>query len=388
MIVAGQRLPIVVATRPVDFRCGHQALALIVQDQLKLDPHSGVTVIFRSKRGDRLKILVWDGSGLVLIHKRLEQGNFAWPKVQDGVMRRSRAQYEALFDGLEWRRVVAQRVAPPAAAGRLRRPFPTLFCWPHSPDRVGRRMSQLLDLSQFPDLPPEVVKAFEAAEFELSVERAARLHEQAVVAEKDAFIAELKELIGKLEGQVAQYRQAKFGPKSEKLDPAQLELAFEDLETAIAETEARIAAVEERIAASAPDAEKKPRKARSLPDHLPRVERVIEPERIACPCGCGDMVRIGEDRTERLDIIPARYQVIVTIRPKCACPKGRTGAVQARASAHLLEGSWPTEALLAHIALAKHSEHMPLTGRPWSWRGSACRSTARCWPTGWGAPVR
>ncbi|MCA3513819.1 MAG: IS66 family insertion sequence element accessory protein TnpB [Rhodobacter sp.] len=60
MIVAGQRLPILIATKPVDFRCGHQALALIVQTELKLDPHSGVTVIFRSKRGDRLKILVWD----------------------------------------------------------------------------------------------------------------------------------------------------------------------------------------------------------------------------------------------------------------------------------------------------------------------------------------
>jgi len=225
-------------------------------------------------------------------------------------------------------------------------------------------MSQPLDLSRFPDLPPEVVKAFEAAQFELSVERAARLHEQAVVAEKEAFITELKELIGKLEGQVAQYRHAKFGPKSEKLDPAQLELALEDLETAIAETQAQIAAIEERIAASATtDAQKKPRaprKARALPEHLPRVELVIEPASIICPCGCGDMVRIGEDRTERLDIIPPRYQVIVAIRPKYACPKGRTGVVQAKAPAHLLEGSWPTEALLAHVALAKYSEHMPL----------------------------
>lgn len=117
MIVAGQRLPIGVATRPVDFRCGHQALALIVQEQLKLYPHSGVTVIFRSKRGDRLKILVWDGSGLVLIYKRLEQGNFAWPKIQDVVMGVSRVQYEARFEGLKWRRVVAQRVVPPAVAG-------------------------------------------------------------------------------------------------------------------------------------------------------------------------------------------------------------------------------------------------------------------------------
>ena len=225
-------------------------------------------------------------------------------------------------------------------------------------------MSQPFDLSQFPDLPPEVVKAFAAVQFELSVERAARQHEQSVVAEKDAFITELQALIEKLEGQVQDYRRTKFGPKSEKLDPAQLELALEDLETAIAETQAQITAVEDKIAASATDPERaaprKERKARALPESLPRVERVIEPDSIACPCGCGDMVRIGEDRTERLDFIPARYQVIVTVRPKYACPKGRAGVVQAKAPAHLLEGSWPTEALLAQIAVSKHSEHMPL----------------------------
>jgi transposase len=197
-----------------------------------------------------------------------------------------------------------------------------------------------------------------------------------VVAEKDAFITELKGLIEKLEGQVQDYRRAKFGPKSEKLDPAQLELALEDLETAIAETQAQIAAVEEKIAASASDPEKAaprvPRKARALSETLPRVERLIEPDSIVwSPLerhwserqwrrGCGDMVRIGEDRTERLDFIPAQYQVIVTVRPKYACPKGRTGVVQAKAPAHLLEGSWPTEALLAQIAVSKHSEHMPL----------------------------
>ena len=89
MIVAGQRLAILIATKPVDFRCGHNALALIVQTELKLDLHSGVTVVFRSKRGDRLKILVWDdepssaigsstmANGMVLIYKVLEQGSFA-----------------------------------------------------------------------------------------------------------------------------------------------------------------------------------------------------------------------------------------------------------------------------------------------------------------------
>jgi len=189
------------------------------------------------------------------------------------------------------------------------------------------RMSQPFDLSQFPDLLPEVVKAFAAqqkalehARFEASVERAARQHEQAVVAEKEAFIAELEALI-------------------EKLDPAQLELALKDLETAIAETQAQIAEVEEKIAASASDPEKKKprktRKARALPESLPRIERVVEPDSIVYPCGCGDMVRIGEDRSERLDYIPARYQVIVTVRLRYACPKGRTGVVQAKTPAHL-----------------------------------------------------
>ena len=137
MIVAGQRLPIVIATRPVDFRRGHAALAATVQNELGLDPHSGLTVVFRSKRADRVKILVWDGSGLVLVYKRLDGGGFAppraccarslresdrsppgdrWPQVKDGVMRLTRAQFEALFEGLDWRRVTPRRVQAPTAA--------------------------------------------------------------------------------------------------------------------------------------------------------------------------------------------------------------------------------------------------------------------------------
>lgn len=225
-------------------------------------------------------------------------------------------------------------------------------------------MSEPFDIHQFPGLPPEVVKAFEAAQFELSVERAARQHEQAVGAEKDILITELKALIEKLESQVADYRRTKFGPKSEKLSPDQLELALEDQETAIAETQQQIDAVQNKIDQLDKDAKdkkpRKPRKPRTLPETLPRIERVIQPDSIACPCGCGDMVKIGEDRSERLDCIPATYQVIVTIRPKYACPKGRTGVVQAKAPAHLLENSWPTERLLAQIAIAKHCDHAPL----------------------------
>ena len=66
--------------------------------------------------GDRIKVLFWDGSGIVMIYKRLEQGGFAWPKVGDGVMRLSRVQFEALFAGLDWRKVKALEARPPAAA--------------------------------------------------------------------------------------------------------------------------------------------------------------------------------------------------------------------------------------------------------------------------------
>jgi len=65
MIVPAEAVRVVIATRPVDFRRGHDSLAALAQRQLGLDPHSGVIMVFRSKRGDRIKILVFDGTGLV-----------------------------------------------------------------------------------------------------------------------------------------------------------------------------------------------------------------------------------------------------------------------------------------------------------------------------------
>ena len=116
MNVAGTGIRVVVATRPVDFRKGHDGLAAVVEHELGLDPYSGVAVVFRPKRMDRMKVLWWDGTGLVLASKRLEQGRFAWPVVRDGAMRLSRAQFEALFEGLDWRRMWSRRVRRPLAA--------------------------------------------------------------------------------------------------------------------------------------------------------------------------------------------------------------------------------------------------------------------------------
>ena len=116
MIYPSQAVRIVIATKPVDFRKGHDGLAALAGRGLGLDPHSGVIVVFRAKRCDRIKVLLWDGSGLVLCYKRLEQDKFSWPKVQDGKMRLTKAQFEALFEGLDWRRVVARRTRRPGAA--------------------------------------------------------------------------------------------------------------------------------------------------------------------------------------------------------------------------------------------------------------------------------
>lgn len=115
MIVAPSGVRVLVATKPVDFRKGIDGLAALVQEHLKLDPYGGTIFVFRAKRSDRIKLLIWDGCGLVLVYKRLEGGQFRWPKIDDGVMRLSPAQLSALLEGLDWSRVHARRVARPTA---------------------------------------------------------------------------------------------------------------------------------------------------------------------------------------------------------------------------------------------------------------------------------
>jgi transposase len=107
---AGTR--ILLATKPVDFRRGAHALAALAAAELGTDPFSGAVLVFRSKRSDRVKILAWDGSGLVLIWKQLEANTFRWPPVVDGVLRLNAVEFAALFSGIDWRRVQATREIP------------------------------------------------------------------------------------------------------------------------------------------------------------------------------------------------------------------------------------------------------------------------------------
>jgi transposase len=109
MIGLSGTVRVLVATRPVDFRKGAEGLAALVRETMQADPFSGAIYVFRAKRADRVKLIYWDGTGVCLFAKRLEDGKFRWPSVNDAVMRLSAAELSALLEGLDWKRVHAAR---------------------------------------------------------------------------------------------------------------------------------------------------------------------------------------------------------------------------------------------------------------------------------------
>lgn len=150
-------------------------------------------------------------------------------------------------------------------------------------------------------------------------------------------------------------RRGRFGKKSEKLgsdEDEQQSFAFEEVETGLEEIGARLAA--KSGAKSRNSSPGKPR----FPSHLERVEEVIEP---AIPPGFEDKerVKIGQDESFRLDVVRARFRLIVTIRPKYAF-KEPAAILQAPAPEHIVEAGLPTEALLAQVAVSKYADGLPL----------------------------
>ena len=121
--------------------------------------------------------------------------------------------------------------------------------------------------------------------------------------------AELEAVNARLEHMVKELKHLLYGPKSERFTEDERQLAFEDLEVATAEAQAQ----SDTIELTTPRKKRRPpqRNLGNLPDHLERIEQVIEPDSIVCPCGCGEMVKIGEDRSERRDIVPANFRVHV-----------------------------------------------------------------------------
>ena len=101
---AGTR--VYIACGATDMRRGFDGLSAQVEAALKLDPYGGAIFIFRGRRGDMIKALHWDGQGLVLYAKRLENGRFVWPQANDGTVSLTAAQLSMLVEGIDWRRPV------------------------------------------------------------------------------------------------------------------------------------------------------------------------------------------------------------------------------------------------------------------------------------------
>jgi len=196
-----------------------------------------------------------------------------------------------------------------------------------------------IDLSAIPEDQRDAVAALLREHGELVGENSALKGET----------SSLKEIVRRLEHLIAELNHVVHGRKSEKLSEDERQLAFEDLEAAVAEVEEQH---DSRASSDEAPRRKMPparRNRGNLPADLPRIERIVEPDSLTCPCGCGQMHRIGEDRTERLDIVPAQLRVLVTVRPKYACRACTDGVRQAPAPAALIEGGLPTEGAIAHV---------------------------------------
>jgi transposase len=205
----------------------------------------------------------------------------------------------------------------------------------HAADRASRIEKQLLDLDA---LDVQSLKALV-------------LTQQAELDSRTTEIESLKLLILKL-------KRMHFGPRSEKhaQDLQQLELRLEDLEANQAAAEPPPTAP--AAVALKQEAPRKPAR-RPLPAELPRETETITPPRGACPdCG-GTLRRLGEDVTETLEYVPARFKVIRTVRPKLSCA-GCSQIIQAAAPSRVIDRGLAGPGLLAHVLVAKYADHLPL----------------------------
>ncbi|TNE30076.1 IS66 family transposase [Sphingobium sp. CFD-2] len=197
--------------------------------------------------------------------------------------------------------------------------------------------------------------------------RALVLEQSRMLAEvqvaKEAQVAELTLAKGEADAEIERlqaiidaFMRHRFGPRSEQLDPDQLQLGLEDVETALGQARA----IRDAVSQLAQSHESRKTNRGSLPVHLERIEQVVDVEDKACPCCGGALHVIGEDVSERLDVVPTTFRVLVTRRPRYGCRSCEGAVVQAPAPARIVEGGIPTEALIAQVLVSKYADHVPL----------------------------
>ncbi|PJR92548.1 IS66 family transposase [Ochrobactrum sp. 695/2009] len=209
------------------------------------------------------------------------------------------------------------------------------------------------------DLPDDVdaLKAMVLAMAREQAEKEARLKAaEAEIARLEAVEKSANERIANLTSIMKVLQRAQHGRRSERLhlgvSDEQVSFAFEEVETGLSAIQSEL----DDAARGKPKRASRPRKGFAA--HLERIEEVIEPE-IPARCEGLEKVLIGEDRSERLDVVPPKFRVVVTRRPKYAF-RNHDGVVQALAPAHIIESGLPTERLLAYIAVSKYADGLPL----------------------------
>src|SRR3954454_23214812 len=195
----------------------------------------------------------------------------------------------------------------------------------------------------------EVIAQQNAALISLQAER------DTAWSERDAAQAEIE----KLRLLIRQLQRGQFGRRSERLDPDQLQLGLENLERTAAAAEAA-----QEAGSRSSDAPRPPRPRRrnlgALPAHLPRIEVLVDVEDKSCLCCGGALHVIAEDTSEMLDLVPAQLRVKVVRRPRYGCRACEEAVVQAPAPERPITGGMASEALLAHVLVAKFCDHLPL----------------------------
>ena len=156
---------------------------------------------------------------------------------------------------------------------------------------------------------------------------------------------------------IKELQRHRFGRRAETLPEDQMLLGLEDVEQSLADEDA---AKPMTPAERSARAERRRRNRGSLPAHLPRVELIVDINDKTCPCCQRELHCIGEDRSERLDIVPVQFRVLVTVRPKYACRKCEDGVLQAAAPARLIDGGLPADATVAQVLVSKYADHLPL----------------------------
>ena len=324
MIVLPSGARVWLACGYTDMRKGMDGLAMLAQQVLAEDPFGGALFAFRGKRGGLIKLLWFDGQGLCLFSKRLEKGHFQWLVTDTGRVSLTPAQLSMLLEGIDWPHA---RPCPPSGTGGL-----MSLLTPDSLDPFAATRQRTPVSTTLPPLPEDPALL------------------QHMLREAQAEIMRLQMLIAVL-------LRNRFGRRSERLGEEALQQGIEDIEQSLAEQQAKLEAAQPaaRPASAAPK-----RNRGSLPEHLPRVEVVVDIADKTCGCCGAPLHAIGEDRSEMLDYVPAQIRVQVIRRPRYGCRAWEGAVVQAPAPERPVDGGLATEALLAHVLVNKYADHLPL----------------------------